>query len=55
MRRVIGLLLLGVLVQGCATVTSGTTHSMAVMTDPPGAMCQVKRDGQVIAVVNPTP
>ncbi|MBK1660003.1 hypothetical protein [Paracraurococcus ruber] len=43
------------LVQGCATVTSGTTHSMAVLTEPPGAVCQVKRDWQVIGVVNPTP
>jgi len=55
MKRILCLLLLGTLVQGCATVTSGTTHSLAVITDPPGAICQVKRSGEVIGVVNPTP
>lgn len=45
----------GLLLQACATITSGTSSSIAVMTDPPGATCQLRRDGQVIAVVNPTP
>lgn len=53
--RWVSLIIFGLLVQGCATVTSGTTHSLAVVTDPAGATCQVKRDGQVIGVVNPTP
>lgn len=53
--RLILVLLAGILVQGCATVTSGTTSSIAVITDPPGSTCQVKRDGQIIAVVKPTP
>lgn len=50
------LALLGLmLTSACATVTQGTTATLAVTTDPAGASCQVQRDGATIAVVNPTP
>jgi hypothetical protein len=43
------------LVSGCATVTTGTTQTVAVMTDPEGADCQFSRDNALVARVNPTP
>ncbi len=55
MFKAIVILIGGLLIQGCATVTSGTTSSIAVVTDPPGATCNLRRDGQIIAIVNPTP
>lgn len=40
---------------GCATITTGTTQSILVDTNPPGAICRFNRDKIDIAVVNPTP
>ena len=40
---------------GCATITTGTTQAITVETAPPGATCNLTRDGETIAVVNPTP
>lgn len=54
MRRIyaaLGLLLL----PACSTLTTGTTQSVTVISDPSGAACNVTRDGQLIGVVNPTP
>jgi hypothetical protein len=39
----------------CATVTSGTNHTLLVESDPVGATCLLRRDGANIASVNPTP
>ena len=39
----------------CATVTSGTDHTLLVESDPAGAACNLQRDGASIAAVNPTP
>ncbi len=39
----------------CATITTGSNHSLSVMTDPPGAACNVIREGKTVGVVNPTP
>jgi hypothetical protein len=39
----------------CATVTSGTDHTLLVETDPAGATCLLRRDGANIGAVNPTP
>ncbi len=39
----------------CATVTSGTDHTLLVETDPAGASCLLRRDGANIGAVNPTP
>jgi hypothetical protein len=52
--RAAGLMLL-LWLPACATVTTGTTQSIAVLTEPAGAMCQLTRDGTTIAVANPTP
>ena len=45
------MLLLG----ACATVTKGTDQTVAVITDPPGSACELSREGNTIAVINPTP
>ena len=39
----------------CATVTSGTDHTLLVESDPAGAACMLRRDGAHIGAVNPTP
>lgn len=43
------------LMQGCATVTTGTTQTISVETQPPGASCKLTRGGENIGFVNPTP
>ena len=40
---------------GCAFIVEGTDQSVTVQTPPSGASCELKRDGSVIGVVNPTP
>ena len=40
---------------GCATLVKGSSQSVMVNTDPPGALCTLTRKGKEIAVVNPTP
>jgi hypothetical protein len=40
---------------GCATLVKGSSQSIVVNTDPPGAICSLTRKGKEIAVVNPTP
>lgn len=40
---------------GCSTLTKGTSQTVTVNTDPPGAVCNLSRDSQTLAVVNPTP
>lgn len=40
---------------GCASIVEGTDQSVTVQTTPIGASCELKRDGEVIGVVNPTP
>jgi len=39
---------------GCATIVKGTDQTVTVDTTPPGATCELKRDGQSIGVVNAT-
>jgi hypothetical protein len=39
----------------CATVTSGTDHTLLVESDPAGATCKLQRDGANIGAVIPTP
>lgn len=53
--RVAALLLLGALLPACATVTTGSSQTVSVITEPPGASCTLQRDGATVAVVNPTP
>lgn len=48
-------LLLAALLPACATVTSGTTQNISMITDPPGATCQLQRGGGIIGIINQTP
>ena len=43
------------LTSGCASIVKGTTQAVNVMTDPPGAACDLSRQGKVIAAVATTP
>lgn len=43
------------LLVGCATIIEGTDQTVTVTTTPSGAICEFKRGGQTVAVVNPTP
>lgn len=56
-RRVARALLCGAtaLAAGCATLTSGSTQTVTILSDPAGAACVLHRDGAVIGAVNPTP
>lgn len=40
---------------GCATLTTGSSQTLTIVSDPPGAACVLQRDGGVIGAVNPTP
>ena len=40
---------------GCATVTKSANQSVTVDTRPPGAECTLEREGETLAVINPTP
>ncbi len=53
--RFAALLLLAFGLPACATVTTGTTQTISVLTEPPGAACTMTRDGTIMGVVNPTP
>ncbi|HUN51099.1 MAG TPA: hypothetical protein VMU42_08275 [Candidatus Sulfotelmatobacter sp.] len=39
----------------CATVTTGTSETVTVITDPAGATCKLTRNGQAVGVINPSP
>ncbi len=43
------------LLPGCATIVAGANHTMAVQTEPTGGACEVRRDGNLLGTVNPTP
>lgn len=43
------------LIGGCATIVEGTDQTVTVISDPAGAECELRRDGEILAVVNPTP
>jgi hypothetical protein len=39
----------------CASVVQGVDQSLAVMTEPAGASCNITRDGDLLGSVYPTP
>ena len=59
MKRSLGaaaaVLFAAVCLSGCASIVSGTSQEIKVVTNPPGANCQFVREGSVIASVNNTP
>lgn len=40
---------------GCATLTKSSSQTVTLTTEPTGAACTFKREGEVIGIVNPTP
>jgi len=54
LRAVLALVAISLL-SGCATLTTSSSQTVTMTTEPPGAACTFKREGQVIGVVNPTP
>src|SRR6185503_14258047 len=40
---------------GCATIVEGTSQTVAIATQPPGASCTVSRQGAQISAVLSTP
>lgn len=54
LKRILALLLAAAL-PACGTLTSGTTQSVSVLTEPAGASCTMTRDGAVVGIVNPSP
>ncbi len=54
MKQILPLLGL-MLTTGCASITQGTTQSVSVVTDPPGAVCIITREGVQVGMVSPTP
>jgi hypothetical protein len=40
---------------GCASIITGTSQQIAIATMPSGAKCVVSREGQAMAMVEPTP
>lgn len=43
------------LLGGCATLTTSSSQTVTLTTDPAGAACTFKREGKVVGIVNPTP
>ena len=40
---------------GCATIVKGSSQGVTVKTDPPGANCELSKNGKSVGIVNPTP
>lgn len=40
---------------GCSTITEGPSQGLLVATDPPGARCEIRRRGDIIATIEQTP
>jgi hypothetical protein len=47
--------LVSMFASACATITTGSSQTVNVMTEPEGAACIFRREDAVIGVVNPTP
>jgi len=54
MRKVMALFVVLAL-PGCASIVTGTSHTMAVSSEPEGATCKLERGGETIGYVNQTP
>jgi hypothetical protein len=54
MRAIAGLLAVLAL-PGCASIVTGTNHTMALASEPAGATCKLERGGETIGYVNQTP
>lgn len=55
MKRAILALLAAIALPACSTITEGPSQGMLVVTDPPGARCEVRQRGEVVATIEQTP
>jgi len=55
MRGIIVVSAVALALGGCATVVEGTSQSVAISTQPPGASCTVSREGVQLSAVLSTP
>jgi hypothetical protein len=55
LKRLIPALLLAAALPACGTITSGTSQSVSILTEPAGASCTLTREGAVVGIVNPSP
>lgn len=56
MGRIVILLAIATLsLTGCATILAGRSQTLTVQTNPPGATCELTRDGRIIGSVNSSP
>ena len=53
--QIIATALVYTLLNGCATLTTGSVQTIVVESDPDGANCIISRSGRSISYVNPTP
>lgn len=53
--RLSAVILLAATLPACATLTTGTSQTVTIVTNPPGASCQLRRDNAVIGTVSTTP
>ncbi|MCM8662607.1 hypothetical protein [Accumulibacter sp.] len=40
---------------GCATITTGSSQNVTLITEPGGAACVFSRGGEIMGMINPTP
>ncbi|MGH1417349.1 MAG: hypothetical protein ACRBCJ_00655 [Hyphomicrobiaceae bacterium] len=55
LRLMVWCLPLVLLCSGCATIVEGTDQVVAIKSNPDGAKCDLRRDGQALATVEKTP
>ena len=55
LKRLAMIVLVAAGLPACATITTGTSQSLTVLTEPAGAACTLTRDGTIVGVVNPSP
>lgn len=51
----IGACALPALLAGCATITTGSSQNVTLVTEPGGAACVFNRGGEIMGIINPTP
>ena len=46
---------IGAVLCGCGTITQGTSQDISIVSNPPGAQCDLIREGKTIATLMKTP
>jgi hypothetical protein len=53
--RALSLVALVVMCTGCSSILAGTSQTITINTNPPGARCELTREGRIIGTVENTP